>query len=445
MSGKVLILGNGVAGFTAAVTVREQNQECEIVMMTVEGEQFYNRMLLSKALTDEKMLKDIYMKEEDWYTEHRIQNMLHCRITFICSEKKYVEYEDVCQMATKASKSGVEVAVRKRESYDVLIYALGANAFIPAIPGAGQRGVTAIRTIDDAKNAQELLKEANKIAIIGGGILGLEAAWQCYHAGKEVVIIEAANRLMEKQLDQEGSEFLLHLLMDKGIQVMAGKTVMEIVTDMEKAAISGVLVADAVKNMEEHEIAGITESQATQQTVECDMVIVACGIVPNTKVAMESGLGIGTGVIVDEHLKTTVDSIYACGDCAQMKDHKDTHGLWTEAKQMGEVAGKNAAAFLNGEPQKAVYEQGRAAFYFRGLDTVIFSIGQIGSKRDSLTDWAIRRGIEHEEYRDGSAGRYEKYYYHGEDMVGAILIGAPDKISEVNERIGIMKESYMDC
>lgn len=445
MSKKVLILGNGVAGFTAAATVREQDAECEIVMMTVEGERFYNRMLLSKALADEKMLKDIYMEDENWYREHRIVNLLHCRVVSICPEKKYVEYEDVCETAVTASDSGAPVESRKRENYDILIYALGAHAMIPAIPGVEQRGVMALRTIADAKRAQEELVKAHRVAVIGGGILGLEAAWQCRHAGKEVVIIEAEELLMGKQLDEEGSEFLQHLLKDKGISVMTGKTVMEILTDLERAAISGVLVADSVQDTSRHDIAGVTESAATQQTISCDMVLVACGIVPNTKLAMESGLGVGSGVIVDEHMHTTSSGIYACGDCAQFKDCREIHGLWGEAKSMGETAGKNAAAALRGETENEVYEQGRTAFYFKGLDTVIFSIGQTAKRQDSLTDWSIRRGIEHEQYRDASAGKYEKYYYHNETLVGAILIGSPEKIGEVNEKIGVLRTSSKVC
>ncbi len=453
MSKKVLILGNGVAGFTAAATVREEDEECEIILMSQEQERFYNRMLLSKALADEDMLSDIYMENEKWYEERRITNRLGCRIIKINPREHFVEYEDITESTSGNVNGKQRMIPRKREQYDVLIYALGANAFIPDIPGASVRGVMGIRTIADAKKAQESLKESENVVVIGGGILGLEAAWQCKRLGKKVTVIEASKRLMEKQLDEEGSEFLLNLLKDKGIEVHCNKTVMEISADSSQGRVKSVVYADNNMNTTEHEIANIMEQEAKLDTIEADMVIVACGIVPNSKLALESGLGVGTGVMINEYMETTASDIFACGDCVQFKVENENaeaeiyenHGLWGASKQMGEAAGVNAARALKNSKkrgEKAFYTPGRAAFYFKALDTVVFSIGRIAVKSENITDWAIQKGVTHKEIRDVSAGTYEKYYYHGDVMVGAILIGCPDKITSVNERIGILKE---DC
>ena len=104
---------------------------------------------------------------------------------------------------------------------------------------------------------------------------------------------------------------------------------------------------------------------------------------------------------------------------------------------MGKTAGINAVHFLRKETIAERYLAEKAAFYYKGLDTVIFSIGQIAVEKGSLTDWAMQKGITHQEMRDVSAGIYEKYYYHKDNLVGAIVIGAPEKITEVNERIGV--------
>lgn len=458
MGRKVLILGNGVAGFTAAATIREHDKECAIVLMTIENELFYNRMTLSKALADEKLLQDIYMEPKLWYEENHVRTMMLCRVLRIDTGEKYVEYERVDKQANETSRGGVLVKGHERESYDVLIYALGASAYLPPIAGITQRGVVTIRSIADAVNAQELLKESQRVVVIGGGIMGLEIAWQCHKAGKQACVVEGNPRLMEKQLDREGSEFLAHLLQCKGVDVRCGKRVLEVTTDMDKAAICGVMIADAEVESENLDApdAKAEYAQAKEETIPCDMVIVACGIVPNIKPAVESGLGVGGGVMVDYHMQTSVEGIFACGDCVQIHVPKNTtslptlgahceptttHGLWGEGKEMGVIAGRNALAYLNGESERFAYETGESAFYFNGFDTVIFSIGQTEIAPDSTNDWCLKKGVTHQEYRDASAGRYEKYYYHQNELVGAILIGSPDKMKEVNERIGVRQKN----
>lgn len=431
MSKRVIIIGNGVAGFTAAATIREHDSETEIILMTRETERFYNRMMLSKALSSEELLDDIYMEEDSWYEEHKVTTMLACNVIRIEAKGKNIVYQDLSVPEEKQSN--------KKMKYDALIYALGAQAFCPDIPGMNQRGVGVLRSIEDAKRAQEQLKEAKHVVVIGGGILGLEMAWQCKAAGKQVSVVEAADRLMEKQLDEEGSTFLQHLLHDEGINVYCGSTVMELVMGQDTARVSGMVIADKVETTIEHEQAVLEEDRAMLQSIPCDMVLVACGITLNTKVALDSGLAVKKGVVVDEKMNTSVEGIFACGDCAESKEEGLGHGLWGEAKAMGETAGKNVVSYLKGENQAAIYHEDRVAFYFRALDTVLFSIGQIEVREESLNEWAIEKGITHQECRDASAGTYEKYYYHKDELIGAILIGVPDKIPKVNERIGVLK------
>ena len=102
---------------------------------------------------------------------------------------------------------------------------------------------------------------------------------------------------------------------------------------------------------------------------------------------------------------------------------------------MGSIAGANALSFLKGQPLERKYQKQNTAFYFSGLDTVIYSAGQIEVRKESLTDYAVERGMHYQEFRDASAGTYEKYIYHKEALIGAILIGCPDKIARVNARL----------
>ena len=423
---QIVIIGNGVAGFSAAAQIRELDQESRIILMTMEEEYFYNRMLLSKGLGDPEMLHDIVMETPQWYEEHHIENMLLAKIVKICTESQQVQYKEVLQE---------EPEEIKKLKYDVLIYALGAKAWLPDIKGVKQTGVVTLRSLADAKKTQKMLKKVQDVVIVGGGILGLEAAWQCAKAGKKVSIIEAGKRLMEKQLDEDGSVFLNHLLEDKGIKVYCHRTVMEMVTHENR--VGGVLIATQQMQESQHLVADVVEEYAGQETIPAQLVIVACGISKNTKLAMEAGLNVDRGVLVKDTMQTNVENVFACGDCVQMENHSQTNGLWPEAAAMGKTAGINAVHFLRKETIAERYLAEKAAFYYKGLDTVIFSIGQIAVEKGSLTDWAMQKGITHQEMRDVSAGIYEKYYYHKDNLVGAIVIGAPEKITEVNERIGV--------
>ena len=429
---QIVILGNGVAGFSAAAQIRELDSDSRIVLMTMEDEYFYNRMLLSKGLGDPELLDDIVMETPNWYVERNIDNLLMVNVLKICTDSNQVIYKEMA-----SNEQTQESSQEQTITYDVLIYALGAQAFVPNIRGVKQNGVTTLRTLSDAKKIQKSLDNVNDIVIVGGGILGLEAAWQCAKQGKKVSIIEAGQRLMEKQLDEEGSEFLNHLLADKGIQVYADHAVMEIITADDASHISGVLIANQQMKEEAHEVASVVKEHAMQQTIPAQLVILACGIAPNTQIATQADITTDRGVLVDDTMQTSVENVFACGDCVQMRDKSRTHGLWPEASEMGKTAGINAVHYLNGETLAEHYLSEKVAFYYKGLDTVIFSIGQIGIKQDSLTDWAIKNGITHQEMRDSSAGIYEKYYYHKDEMVGAILIGVPEKITKVNETIGV--------
>ncbi|SHI35261.1 FAD-dependent oxidoreductase [Parasporobacterium paucivorans] len=378
-----LILGNGVAGIEAAKAIRERNKSCKIIMVTDEESLSYNRPMLTKALSTLKSADDIAMYDREWYDSHKIQNVLGTKIEKLVSEEKMVYFAD-----------------GRKQGYDKCIYALGSYCFIPPINGKDKPQVIAIRNIADVDKIGKLMPSIKNTVVIGGGVLGLEAAWEMSKK-THVTILEVADKLMVRQLDDEGGKFLGDIITKQGIDFRLNAQIEEI-TGEDK--VTGVKLKSG-------------------EFYPADLVIVSSGVRPNTEVAQAAGIAIGRAVIVNEKMETNIKDVYACGDCAEYKGVN--YAIWPEAMEMGRIAGSNAA----GDSQ--VYENAMAALTFNGLSTSLFSVGDNGKNPDLV--------YTSEGKTDSS--NYEKFYYVDGRLVGSILIGDTSKMIEVTKKLeeGSMK------
>ncbi len=376
-----VILGNGAAGLNAAEAIRERNQTASVVMVSDEPWDTYNRPMLTKTMMAGLDGRQIGVHPESWYEEKRIFRMLGNRAVSVDTEKKEVCLED-----------------GSRLKYTKLIYALGSECFIPPIKGADQEAVIAIRRISDIEKINRLLPETKKVAVIGGGVLGLEAAWEFKKAGCEVTVLEVAPMLMGRQIDLAAGEMLKKIAASEGISIYTGAQITEITG--ENGKVTGILLADG-------------------QAVEADMVIVSAGVRANTGLAKEMGLEVDRAVVVNERMETNIEGIYACGDCAQCGGVN--YAIWPEASEQGKTAGANAAGDFS------IYQAPSAGLSFHGMNTALYAIGDNGKKSD-----LHYRTVE---ICDEAKMQYEKYYYVNKQLKGAILIGDVSKMAEVTEQI----------
>jgi nitrite reductase (NADH) large subunit len=298
-----IIIGNGVAGTTAAANLRKFDDEGKIIIITDEPYPFYSRIRLPEFLSNDVDEKDLIIRKDTWYEENRIDLILNTSVTDIdVAEKKLIT------SGNPALK------------YDRLLIATGGVSFVPPIPGAQKKGVFTLRTLDDGIAIKEFAKRScNRVLLIGGGVLGLEAGNALRKTGNFISVVEFFPRLLPRQMDPTGAEILKAQMERLGFRFYLGANVKE---------ISG---GDTVENV-------ILDNGTS---IDCDMIIISAGTRPNSLLAQKLSLPVEKGLIVNDKMETGIPDIYAAGDLVQ---HNNVfYGIWAAAEKQGEVAGINMA------------------------------------------------------------------------------------------------------
>ena len=296
-----LIVGNGIAGLKAAESIRKKDENASIVIISKAADYTYWRTKLSELICKDFTNDDILVKKLDWYEKNNIEVKLQNEVEKLDLDSKKA-----------ILKNGDQI------EYGKALIATGSHPFVPPIKNIDTKGVFAIRTVDDLNSFKKHINENKKVIIIGGGLLGLEAAFSIKNAGCEVLVIETFDYILGKQLDNELSLKLEKELNNAGIETSTGKNTSEI---LEK----------------DGKVCGIKLDDGTE--IEGGTILVQTGVRNDLDVAINSGLKTERGIIVDETLKTSDENVYAAGDCMQLG--QATIGLWTASMEMGEIAGSN--------------------------------------------------------------------------------------------------------
>ena len=375
-----VILGNGVAGLNAAKAIRERDNSGAITIVSNEEYPAYNRPMLTKSIVAGLDADQIAIESPEWYEDNRVFQMLGKQVESVDMEEREV-----------LLSSGEKLHFTK------LIYALGSECFVPPIEGSNLPEVVAIRRLADVKKVEAIMKNSTQAVVIGGGVLGLEAAWELKKSGMDVQVLEVAPMLMGRQLDEASAEILKELSKKSGVEIQTGVSV---------AAIEG----------EEH-VSGVRLADGT--VIPAQLVIVSAGVRANTAIAKELGLEIDRAVKVNSRMETSVAGVYACGDCAEFEGMN--YAIWPEASEQGRVAGANAAG------EETEYEPVAAALTFHGMNTALFAAGDNG-KNPKLLYKTV-------EFKDMGKGQYKKYYFLNNRLSGVILIGDISDMAKMTEAL----------
>lgn len=359
-----LIIGNGIAGLSATEEIRKKDADAKILIVSAEKPSTYWRTRLSDLISKEFNDDDIYVKKEPWYSERHIDERLQTAVDKLDLDRNVAVLSD-----------GEEI------EYAKALLATGAHPFVPPIKNISSDGVFAIRTIDDLMNFKDYVNGKDKVIVIGGGILGLEAAYSAKLLGKKVTVIESFDYLLSRQLDQDLSQKLESTLNDMGISTYTGKNTSEILSKDGK--VIGVKLDDG-------------------STIDADAIMVQAGVRSNVEVAKNSGLEVDRGIIVDDTLQTEKENVFAAGDCAQIGNF--TIGLWTSSQEMGKIAGHNMTG------SNECYEKPKPFSTLMIGDTKIFSAG-------------ITSGEGIEEISSEKDGNIYKLFKMSDQYVGGILWG----------------------
>lgn len=383
-----VIAGNGAAGLNAAKAIRERDKTGSIVMISNEPYSTYNRPMLTKSLMADLESDQIAVEDASWYEENQVIQLLGKEVTAIDVENKEVTMSDGNKLR-----------------YTKLIYAAGSECFIPPIAGKDKPEVVAIRRLEDTRKIGKLLPDVKQVVVIGGGVLGLEAAWEMRRAKCEVTVLELAPILMGRQLDEPAGEVLKRIAQDQGIQIQTGVQIESIEGDDH---VTGVKLGDGT-------------------VVAADLVIVSAGVRANVALAKAAGVEVDRAVVVNNRMETSVKDIYACGDCAQYEGIN--YAIWPQAVEQGKVAGANAV----GEPLE--YTTVPAALNFHGMNTALFAAGDVG-KNPNLIYKTV-------EFKDMGKKQYQKFYFLNNRLCGVILIGDVSRMGELTtalEKHAVYKE-----
>jgi len=300
--GPYLIIGNGVAGTTAAEQIRKHDKEGSIIIVTEEGLPFYYRIRLNEFISGEVKEQNLLAKKEQWYKEQRIDLRLNTRIRGADPAKKLVYTE---------KNEGL--------SYDRLLLATGSHSFVPPIKGADKKGVFSLRSVQDARDIATWAEGIDDAILIGGGLLGLEAGNALRKLGKKVMVVEFFPRLLPRQLDVDGAKRLQGIMEGMGFSFRLGAKTQEIAGDgeVEKVLLEG------------------------GEALRARMVVVSAGVRPNLDMAEALHLDHDKGIKVDERLRTSAADIFAAGDVAEFRGIP--YGIWPAAMEQGRAAGINMA------------------------------------------------------------------------------------------------------
>lgn len=368
MKKKLVLVGNGMAGINAIEQLLKLAPEkYEITVFGSEPHPNYNRILLSSVLAGDAKIEDIVINDWSWYKDNGIRLHTGHTVTRIDTAKQTVETDQ-----------GMTAA------YDELILATGSLPFMLPLPGADKKGVIAFRDIKDCEAMIEASKSYKKAVVIGGGLLGLEAARGLLNLQMDVAVVHIYRYLMERQLDETASVILRGELEKQGMRFLLEKNT--------EAILGG------------KRVTGVRFKDGSE--IKADLVVMAVGIRPNIEVARKSGIEINRGIVVNDFMETNVPHVYAVGECAE---HRGVaYGLVAPLYEQGAELAKRLAGVASGG-----YHGSILSTKLKVSGVQVFSAGQ-------FVDSPGTRAIKMQDEIDGI---YKKIVLQDGKLTGAVLFG----------------------
>lgn len=383
MKEKLVVIGNGMSGLRTIEDLLEINKDkYDITVYGEEPHVNYNRIMLSYILSTEKTFEDTIINHQSWYEQNNITLNKGDKVISIDKINKTIK-----------SQSG------KIESYDKLLIATGSTAFIPKTAGCQLENVIAFRTKADVDAIISTIRKDNTAVVVGGGLLGLEAAYGIAKHGIKTILVHRSGSILSQQLDSTGGRLLQKNLESYGIEFKLNTTIEEISGD---GIVEKVNFTDGI-------------------CVKSNLVVFATGIVPNTAIAKEAELSTNKGIIVDDFLKTSDDSIFAIGECVE--HNGNTYGLVAPLYEQAKVLAKVLA-----NKKTDGYEGSTLSTRLKISGVDLFSAG------DYLGDVTTEDLI----LLDEKAGIYKKLVIYEDKIIGIVLYG---DTSDASWYLKLLKEN----
>jgi nitrite reductase (NADH) large subunit len=365
---RLVVIGNGMAGCRAVQEVLKRDADrYEITIFGAEPRVNYDRIMLSPVLAGEKTFADIVINDEAWYSDNGVTLHAGVAVTEIDREARIVR-----------GQGGIEAP------YDRLILATGSDPIRLPLPGADLGGVVTFRDLDDVEAMVAAARPGARVVVIGGGLLGIEAAYGLSKRGMAPTVVHLMEVLMERQLDASAGFLLTEALAERGVETVLGAQSEEIVG--EDGRVAGLRLKDG-------------------RVLPCELLVMSVGIRPNTALARAAGLEVGRGVVVDDAMRTSDPAVYAVGECVEHRGQ--CYGLvapiWEMCRTLGEALTDGAGC----------YEGSVLSTRLKVSGVDVFSAGE----------FAGGTGCEDIVFRDAGRGVYKRIVLKENRVAGAVLFG----------------------
>ena len=386
-----VIVGNGVAGVTAAQSIVRADPSAEVHIFGAEPYPYYRRPLLWEFIAGQIEQDELIFRPPEWYAQRGIHLHLGVRATTL---------DPAAHRLTLADGSQAD--------YDRALLATGGRPFVPPCEGTDKEGVFTLRTLDDARAIKAYAQQVATAVVIGGGLLGLETARALHTAGLDVTVVEFFPYLLPRQLDQEGAQVLQSLLEAQGLQVITGGTT---------EAVLGDVCADCIRLKDLRIVGG-------------DLVLFSTGIRSEVSLAQEAGLEVNRGIVVDGHLQTSAEDIFSAGDAAEFDGR--VYGIIPPTIEQARVAAANMVA-----PGSATYTGTLPTTTLKVAGAELTSLGECVVEGDEYTQ--LR-------HADPAAGHYRKVVLRDGRIVGAILLNDKERTKPVTQLVerGVDVSAFTD-
>ena len=356
---RIVIIGNSAAGTGALEAFRKIDQESSVTIISDESVSLYSRCLLSYYLAEDISQSGLKFRAPNFHKRLRAEVILGRKVESVHPDRQLAICDD-----------------RSKLSYDRLLIATGGSAKLPSNIPADVGGIFVLRSLADAKAIKKRVRPGGKAVVLGGGLVGMKAAFALRKREMEVTVVVRSPFVLSQMIDAGAAQIVMERLKKYGIETLTGAEI----SDVE--SIRGRISAVRIEN------ASSPEQKTSGQLHACDLLVVAKGVTPNMQLVSDTSVRCSQGIVTNSKLQTSVENIYAAGDVAETYDiaaeQHSVNALWTCAMQQGKIAGANMA----GKVKDYDGSVGLNSINFPGVDLISFGIVRPSANQgyDVLTD-----------------------------------------------------------
>ena len=380
-----VIIGSSAAGISAVEAIRTKDKDSKIIVISDEKKPLYSRCLISYLLAGTIEEKKIWYRKDSFFKNNKADPLLGIKAEEINVKKK-------------------EIILNNKEKvrFDRLLIATGASPKLENIPGMDKKGVFPLRTIEHTIEIQAMLDKVKSVAVLGGGLIGLRAAYALKNCGKEVGVFVKSGSILSQIVDKDAASLMQKRIEEKGIRIFTGVAAKEITGDK---SVKGIALDNGSKHA-------------------CELVIIGKGVSPNMEIARDSGIKTNWGILTSDFLKTNIEDIFSAGDAAETNDivlgESSINAIWPAACEQGRIAGLNMAG------EKETYEGSLAMNSIEFFGLPVISVG-ITRPKSAAYEEIVKK--------DAARNVYKKVVLKDGIIAGVVFVNSIENIGVIGALI----------